>query len=604
MAGVEVGTAFITVLPSTKGFHKALAAETEQSAAAAGTTAGQGFSGGFGKALKGVGVAMAATFSVGAVISAAQQSITAASNLAESQAKVDVVFRGSADAMNTWAETASTSMLMSSQAALEAAGTYGNLFSAFGIGQTESAAMSKSLVELASDLASFNNTPVDDALLALRSGLSGETEPLKRFGIALTEQRLKQEALTLGIYDGKGALDAAQKAQASYALIMRDSALAQGDVERTADGYANTMRAVEASVEDAAATIGTELVKALSAASAGLGGPGGITEMIDGAADSTANFVSGLAFAAEGLAKFNLGDLTAGVGGFGTAFAIAFAPAMPVLASVKGAFDGIVEVGERNRDTVKNQTFQQRLLNEALNLTPYKVDDAADSVSEYDKYLMEMTDRTVNAVTGVDTLADALERFAGKSNLRQSSLSIRESWAALDTMGERVTVGKGAKAHTVQKPFDPDVDGGRFANTESGRAAEAWALRIAQQYLDRASQQSAAGNDQAAMNTMLRGQRRLGGQFDEWGVDRSRGYANSMIPIPQWLRSEIASDRMPPASDVSDESRRVGNGGTTNNYNFTGDIVVPNAREAARRATELARLRGLASGSQIPAEAS
>ena len=50
-----------------------------------------------------------------------------------------------------------------------------------------------SLVQLASDMASFNNTSVDDALLALRSGLSGETEPLKRFGIALSEVRLKED---------------------------------------------------------------------------------------------------------------------------------------------------------------------------------------------------------------------------------------------------------------------------------------------------------------------------------------------------------------------------------------------------------------------------
>lgn len=600
MAGVEVGTAYVSVLPSTKGFHKALAGEVEQSATAAGTTAGQGFSGGFGKALKGVGVAMAATFSAGAVISAAQQSITAASNLAESQAKVDVVFRGSADAMNTWAETASTSMLMSSQAALEAAGTYGNLFSAFGIGQTESAAMSKSLVELASDLASFNNTPVDDALLALRSGLSGETEPLKRFGIALTEQRLKQEALTLGIYDGKGALDAAQKAQASYALIMRDSALAQGDVERTADGYANTMRAVTAEIENQKAIIGTEMLRAIQDSSAAMGGAGGLVEMTkslgDVAADTTAA----------------IGWLTSAVVGFGDALPeiVDDENALwTILKNFPAALPGraVLAIGDAQRESAaaaRDMTFEQRLLNQALNQTPYEADEASDSVSEYDKYLMEMTDRTIKASTGVDTLAAALDRFAGRSNLRQSSLSIRESWAALDTMGERVTVGKGAKAHTVQKPFDPDVNGGRFANTESGRQAEAWALGVAQQYLDRASQQSAAGNDQAALNTLQRGQARVGAQFGEWGVDRPRGYANSMIPIPQWLRSEIASDRMPPASDVSDESRRVGNGGTTNNYNFTGDIVVPNAREAARRAAELARLRGLASGSQIPAEAS
>ena len=64
--------------------------------------------------------------------------------------------------------------------------------------------MSLKLVELAADLASFNNTSPEDALLALRSGLSGETEPLKRYGIAINDARLKQEALNQGIYEGEG----------------------------------------------------------------------------------------------------------------------------------------------------------------------------------------------------------------------------------------------------------------------------------------------------------------------------------------------------------------------------------------------------------------
>lgn len=191
----------------------------------------------------------------------AKSAISAASDLAESQGKVSVVFGEQAKEIEAWAATASTAFGQSKQQALEAAGTYGNLFQAFGVGRKESATMSKSLVELAADLASFNNTSVDDALLALRSGLSGETEPLKRFGIAVNDARLKEEALRLGlIKTTKDALTPGAKAQAAYALIMKDSALAQGDFARTSDGLANRTRILKARFADIQAEIGTKLL--------------------------------------------------------------------------------------------------------------------------------------------------------------------------------------------------------------------------------------------------------------------------------------------------------------------------------------------------------
>jgi hypothetical protein len=188
------------------------------------------------------------------------KTINDASNLQEAQAKVSAVFGDQAQEIFKWGRTTSTALGVSSRAALEAAGTYGNLFQAFGIGQRESVTMSKRLVELAADMASFNNVPIEDALNALRSGLSGETEPLKRFGVALNDVRLRQEALNLKIYDGQGVLSVAQKAQAAYALILRDTALQQGDVARTADGLANQKKFLSAQVEDLSGTFGAVLM--------------------------------------------------------------------------------------------------------------------------------------------------------------------------------------------------------------------------------------------------------------------------------------------------------------------------------------------------------
>jgi hypothetical protein len=206
-------------------------------------------------ALAGVGAA--------SVLKGLQSAVMAASSLSESIAKSDTVFGKNAEAVQNWSKTTSQALGVSRQAALEAAGTYGNLFRAFGISEQASFEMSTGLVQLAADLASFNNVPIEDALLALRSGLSGETEPLKRFGIALNEARLKEQALADGlIQTTKGVLPQAIKTQAAYALIMKDSALAQGDVARTSSGLANQLKFLQAGIQDAKAGFGEALLPA------------------------------------------------------------------------------------------------------------------------------------------------------------------------------------------------------------------------------------------------------------------------------------------------------------------------------------------------------
>jgi hypothetical protein len=225
-------------------------------------TAGAGM-GNFSKQLKTLATSIGVAFSAAAVMNFAKQSVMASSNMEESLSKVRVVFGEGAAEVEAFGRNAAVNLGISNQAALEATGTYGNLFQAFGLGQGESQKMSTSLVQLASDMASFNNTSVDDAILALRSGLSGETEPLKKFGVALSEVRLKTEAMALGLITSTtGALTPAAKAQASYSLILKDTKLAQGDYARTAEGTANTMKTLQAKFEDAKVAVGDALMPA------------------------------------------------------------------------------------------------------------------------------------------------------------------------------------------------------------------------------------------------------------------------------------------------------------------------------------------------------
>ena len=208
-----------------------------------------------------LGVAFAAT----QVVQFGKDTVMAASSMAESVSKVKVVFGESADAVFKFGDSAAKNMGMSNQAAIEAAGTYGNLFQAFGIGQGKANEMSTTLVQLAADLGSFNNTSTEEAINALRSGLAGETEPLKRFGVALNEVTLKNKAMAMGFGEIKGAMDPAIKAQVTYALVMEQTKLAQGDYARTADGTANTMKTLSAQFADAKVAIGDLVLPAFNA---------------------------------------------------------------------------------------------------------------------------------------------------------------------------------------------------------------------------------------------------------------------------------------------------------------------------------------------------
>lgn len=239
-----------------------------------------------------------------------------ASDAEESASKVGVVFGDAAGEIKAWADGAAANLGMSSQEALEAAGTFGNLFRAMEIGTPTAADMSQNIVGLASDLASFNNANPTEVLDALRAGLTGEVEPLRRFGVNLNQARIEAEALRLGLakapvdlrkvelatnavdraqHDlavairkhgensdeakakqdaltraqmqleqamagGKVELDAAAKAQAAYSLILADTSLAQGDFARTADGAANQQRILTAQAKDLGAELGAQLL--------------------------------------------------------------------------------------------------------------------------------------------------------------------------------------------------------------------------------------------------------------------------------------------------------------------------------------------------------
>lgn len=267
------------------------------------------------------------------LIAAGVAAVNYASDLEESQNKVDVAFGNSASVVSEFAETTNEAYGIAEGTALDMAALFGDMGTSMGISQDEAADMAKTLVGLAGDLASFKNIDLDRVSTGLKGIFSGETESLKELGVVMTEQNVQAYALANGLLKAdKSALqlqkesvklrDAqdkynkavqkygadslqAEKAQISlqeaidaankegevqwdelsqaekvmlrYQYVLDATKNAQGDYARTADGTANSLRTFQESTKELAASFGEELLPV-------------ITPIIQGATDMVQKF--------------------------------------------------------------------------------------------------------------------------------------------------------------------------------------------------------------------------------------------------------------------------------------------------------------------------
>ena len=269
----NVGYATLSVIPSMKGFGSKLSAGVDPQMSKAGAAGGKKFGGGMVASAKSFVAPLAALFAVSAGVAFFKGAVDGASDLSESASKVGVVFGAQAAQIMKASETSATAMGLSKAAYLEATGGLGNLLVSLKVAPKAAADMSQEMVKLAGDMASFNNVPVEDALLAIRSGLTGETEPLKRFGVNMNDATLKAQAMKMGlIATTKDAMSPQTKALAAQALIMGQTGTAQGDFARTSGGLANQQKILAAHTDDLKTKIGGALLPAVTNATTAVSG--------------------------------------------------------------------------------------------------------------------------------------------------------------------------------------------------------------------------------------------------------------------------------------------------------------------------------------------
>ena len=177
-----------------------------------------------------------------------------------------------------------------------------------GFARDEAAGMSADMVELAADLASFNNVAAEVPLQAIQSALAGMSRPLRQFGVDVSQTRLEMLALEEGIISAGEQMDSAARAQAVMIAVQRDSADAMGDAARTADSAANTFRFLRRDVAELGEEIGRILIPAAREMAARLREVVGWLRDMDEETQRTIVAVAGVA-AAVGPLLLGLGTL-------------------------------------------------------------------------------------------------------------------------------------------------------------------------------------------------------------------------------------------------------------------------------------------------------
>lgn len=215
----------------------------------------------FGTGMRNVGMGLTAAVTL-PIVAVGAAAIKAGMNAVESENLFEVSFGKMAASARVWSEDLKDSLGLSAFELRRTSGTFFVMFESMGLASDEAFNMSRGLVQLAHDMASFYNIDAEEAFEKIRAGITGEMEPLKRLGILLDEATIKEAAYTAGLVERGAKLTMQEKVSARYISLMQQTTKAQGDLARTMDSPLNQLRIMQETVSDLAKEFGVALLPA------------------------------------------------------------------------------------------------------------------------------------------------------------------------------------------------------------------------------------------------------------------------------------------------------------------------------------------------------
>lgn len=252
MAGKEVK---VTVVAETKKFRAAFRRLANDPNI-------RGLKRAFADAAKGVAVAGGAIGAAAIGVGAKLASMGA--DLEQSIGAIDDVFKGAAGQMHAFANTAATSVGLSTNAYNELATVIGSQLKNAGTPMDQLAGKTNDLITTGADLAAMFGGSTQDAVNALSSALKGERDPIERYGVSLKQAAIDAKAAELGFTKVGGSFDQEAQTAATLALIMEQTADAHGKFAREGDTLAHQTQVMQASLQSFGEKVGAAVVPVIT----------------------------------------------------------------------------------------------------------------------------------------------------------------------------------------------------------------------------------------------------------------------------------------------------------------------------------------------------
>lgn len=319
------------------------------------------------------------------------------SQITEVENVVDVAFGSMSDKAYQFASTAKEQFGLSELAAKQYSGTMMAMMKSSGVAQDAASKMSISLAGLAGDIASFYNIDTDTAFQKIRSGISGEIEPLRQLGINLSVANMEAYALSRGITTSYNAMSQAEKVALRYNYLMSVTGDVQGDFARTSGTWANQVRLLTLNFQSLSAVIGQGLIAGILPAIQALNA---LMSKLMQAANVFRNFMYVLMGKKLKGSQSGVSDIVSNLGGIETA-------------------------GDDASSGLDDATSSAKKLKKALSVLPFD-------------QLNQLTDNSDNSGTASKSLGSGLgdlaDSFAGMQDSLDEVLTVDETpinkWAA------------------------------------------------------------------------------------------------------------------------------------------------------------------------------
>lgn len=213
-----------------------------------------------GGAMSGFGTAL--TVGVTApIIAAGTQAFMFAADMEDAMGATDQIFGSASKEVKSWANDLESYYGIAESQALEYGNTMGSMLKNIGgLSEKEAAKTTGTLIELAGDLTAMYGGTTESAVQALTGALKGNNSMLDNYGMGVNEATIKAKALEMGLSDGTSELSLQAKQAATLELIMEQTADAQGQAAREAEGASGSMRALKTDITNLVTEIGGELL--------------------------------------------------------------------------------------------------------------------------------------------------------------------------------------------------------------------------------------------------------------------------------------------------------------------------------------------------------